>query len=158
MERVGLDNLTKERQLIRSAREQFKETSNPLQPLLFAGVLFEGAVLGYDTNLTTGGIGARFLGIGKSIQYRQDDITVSLRMVSVTTGEILIDVLSQKTVFSYGQSEDIFLFIEMDTDLVEVELGSSRNESSTVSLMIAIEGAVLELINLGYEKRFWNHE
>ena len=158
VERVGLDNLTKERQLIRSAREQFKETSNPLQPLLFAGVLFEGAVLGYDTNLTTGGIGARFLGIGKSIQYRQDDITVSLRMVSVTTGEILIDVLSQKTVFSYGQSEDIFLFIEMDTELVEVELGSSRNESSTVSLMIAIEGAVLELINLGYEKRYWKNE
>ena len=81
-----------------------------------------------------------------------------LRMVSVTTGEILIDVLSQKTVFSYGQSEDIFLFIEMDTDLVEVELGSSRNESSTVSLMIAIEGAVLELINLGYEKRYWKNE
>mgnify|MGYP003679196687 FL=1 len=79
-------------------------------------------------------------------------------MVSVTTGEILIDVLSQKTVFSYGQSEDIFLFIEMDTDLVEVELGSSRNESSTVSLMIAIEGAVLELINLGYEKRYWKNE
>ena len=28
VERVGLDNLTKERQLIRSAREQFKETSS----------------------------------------------------------------------------------------------------------------------------------
>ena len=74
VERVGLDNLTKERQLIRSAREQFKETSNPLQPLLFAGVLLEGSVIAYDTNLTTGGVGARYLGIGKSIQYREDNV------------------------------------------------------------------------------------
>jgi curli production assembly/transport component CsgG len=86
VERVGLDNLTKERQLIRSAREQFKEKSNPLQPLLFAGVLLEGAVIAYDTNLTTGGIGARYLGIGKSVQYREDKVTVSLRMVSVAPG------------------------------------------------------------------------
>ena len=158
VERVGLDNLTKERQLIRSAREQFKETSNPLQPLLFAGVLLEGSVIAYDTNLTTGGVGARYLGIGKSIQYREDNVTVSLRMVSVATGEILIEVLTHKTVFSYGQSEDVFIFLEMGTELLEVEVGNSRNDSVTVSLMMAIEGAVLELINVGYERKFWSHD
>ena len=158
VERVGLDNLTKERQLIRSAREQFKETSNPLQPLLFAGVLIEGSVIAYDTNLTTGGVGARYLGIGKSIQYREDNVTVSLRMVSVATGEILVEVLSHKTVFSYGQSEDVFIFLEMGTELLEIEVGNSRNDSVTVSLMMAIEGAVLELINVGYKRKFWTHD
>jgi curli production assembly/transport component CsgG len=160
VERVGLDNLTKERQLIRSAREQITEdgASKSVPPLLFAGVLLEGAVIAYDTNLTTGGIGARYLGIGKSAQYRKDNITVSLRMVSVATGEILIEVLSQKTVFSYGQSDDVFKFIEMGTELVEIELGNSRNESTTIALMKAIEGAVLELINIGYDRRFWTHE
>jgi curli production assembly/transport component CsgG len=160
VERVGLDNLTKERQLIRSAREQILEESESksVPPLLFAGVLLEGAVIAYDTNLTTGGIGARYLGIGKSAQYRKDNITVSLRMVSVATGEILIEVLSQKTVFSYGQSDDVFKFIEMGTELVEIELGNSRNESTTIALMKAIEGAVLELINIGYDRRFWTHE
>ena len=160
VERVGLDNLTKERQLIRSAREQMPESDkkNNVPPLLFAGVLLEGAVIAYDTNLTTGGIGARYLGIGKSAQYRKDNITVSLRMVSVATGEILIEVLSQKTVFSYGQSDDVFKFIEMGTELVEIELGNSRNESTTIALMKAIEGAVLELINIGYDRRFWTHE
>jgi len=160
VERVGLDNLTKERQLIRSAREQMPEDSESkgVPPLLFAGVLLEGAVIAYDTNLTTGGMGARYLGIGKSAQYRKDNITISLRMVSVATGEILIEVLSQKTVFSYGQSEDIFRFREMGTELVEVELGNSRNESTTIALMKAIEGAVLELINIGYERRFWAYE
>jgi curli production assembly/transport component CsgG len=160
VERVGLDNLTKERQLIRSAREQITEdgASKSVPPLLFAGVLLEGAVIAYDTNLTTGGIGARYLGIGKSAQYRKDNITVSLRMVSVATGEILIEVLSQKTVFSYGQSDDVFKFIEMGTELVEIELGNSRNESTTIALMKAIEGAVLELINIGYARSFWTYE
>jgi len=160
VERVGLDNLTKERQLIRSAREQMPDdgTSKKVPPLLFAGVLLEGAVIAYDTNLATGGTGARYLGIGKSAQYRQDNITVSLRMVSVATGEILIEVLSQKTVFSYAQSDDIFKFVEMGTELVEIESGNSRNESTTIALMKAIEGAVVELINTGYQRRFWTHE
>ena len=125
--------------------------------MLFAGVLLEGAVISYDSNLTTGGIGARYLGIGTSIQYREDNITVSLRMVSVATGEILIEVLSQKTIFSYGKSEDVFKFIEMGTELVEIELGNSRNESTTIALMKAIEGAVLELITIGYDRGFWKH-
>ena len=160
VERVGLDNLTKERQLIRSAREQFAKEGEEknVPPLLFAGVLLEGAVISYDSNLSTGGVGARYLGIGTSIQYREDNITVSLRMVSVATGEILIEVLSQKTIFSYGKSEDVFRFIEMGTELVEIELGNSRNESTTIALMKAIEGAVLELINVGYDRSFWKHE
>ena len=160
VERVGLDNLTKERQLIRSAREQTFNAGEPekVPPLLFAGVLLEGAVIAYDSNLTTGGIGARYLGIGKSAQYRHDAITVSLRMISVATGEILVEVLSQKTVFSYGQSDDFFKFIEMGSELVEIESGNSRNESTTIALMKAIEGAVLELINIGYDRRFWTYE
>jgi len=162
VERVGLDNLTKERQLIRSAREQIAKTDEEkrkaLRPLLFAGVLIEGAVISYETNLATGGMGARYLGIGSSIQYREDSVAVTLRMVSVATGEILIEVMTEKTIFSYGKSEDVFRFIEMGTELVEIELGNSRNESTTLALMKAIESAVLELINVGYDRSFWKHE
>ena len=161
VERVGLDNLVKERQLIRSAREAFasdEEKKKKLSPLLFAGVLIEGAVISYESNLATGGIGARYLGIGSSIQYREDSVAVTLRMVSVATGEILIEVMTEKTIFSYGKSEDIFRFIEMGTQLVEIELGNSRNESTTLALMKAIESAVLELINVGYDRSFWKHE
>ena len=158
VERVGLDNLTKERQLIRSAREKFasdEDKKKQLQPLLFAGVLMEGAVISYESNLESGGIGARYLGIGNSIQYREDTVTISLRMVSVATGEVLLEVLSQKTIFSYGKSEDVFRFIEAGTELVEIELGNARNESSTIALMKTIEGAVLELIKQGYTKKYW---
>ena len=158
VERVGLDNLTKERQLIRSAREQFateEEKKKQLAPLLFAGILIEGAVISYEANLESGGSGARYLGIGNSVQYREDNITVSLRMISVATGEVLLEVLSQKTIFSYGKTNDVFRFIEMDTELVEIELGNARNESSTIALMKAIEGGVLEIINQGFDKGYW---
>mgnify|MGYP003628114563 FL=1 len=158
VERVGLDNLTKERQLIRSAREQIateEDKKKALRPLLFAGVLMEGAVISYESNLESGGIGARYLGIGSSIMYREDNVTVSLRMVSVATGEVLLEVLSQKTIFSYGKSEDVFRFIESGTELVEIELGNARNESSTIALMKAIEGAVLELVEQGYNRKYW---
>ena len=157
VERVGLDNLVKERQIIRSTREELDE-ENKIMPLLFAGVLLEGAVVSYDSNLATGGAGARYLGIGTSVQYREDTITVSLRMVSVATGEILVEVMSSKTILSYGQSQDLFKFIEMGTELVEVEFGVSRNESTTIALMKAIEGAVLELIIIGYDKGYWKYE
>mgnify|MGYP003137155008 FL=1 len=158
VERVGLDNLVKERSLIRSAREQSvneEEKKKALRPLLFAGILIEGAVISYEANLESGGTGARYLGIGNSIQYREDNITVSLRMVSVATGEVLLEVLSQKTIFSYGKSEDVFRFVEANTELVEIELGNASNESSTIALMKAIEGGVLEIIETGYEKSFW---
>jgi len=158
VERVGLDNLTKERQLIRSAREQTateEDKNKALRPLLFAGILIEGAVISYEANLESGGVGARYLGIGNSVQYREDNITVSLRMVSVATGEVLLEVLSQKTIFSYGKSEDVFRFIEANTELVEIELGNARNESSTIALMKAIEGAVLELVQIGYNRKYW---
>jgi len=161
VERVGLDNLTKERQLIRSAREQTlsdEEKKKALRPLLFAGVLIEGAVIAYETNLTTGGVGARYLGIGSSAQYREDSVTITLRMVSVATGEILIEVMTEKTIFSYGKSEDVFRFIEAGTELVEIEMGNSRNESTTIALTKAIESAVLKIINVGYDRSFWKYE
>ncbi len=156
-ERVGLDNLTKERQLIRSAREQNEATDGkkPIMPLLFAGVLMEGAVIGYDTNIKSGGIGARYLGIGSSKQYRIDNITVALRMVSIATGEVLIDVLVNKQIYSYGQSQDVFRFIEAGTELVEIETGDAENEPTTLALQKAIEEAVFQIVKIGYNKGFW---
>jgi curli production assembly/transport component CsgG len=79
-------------------------------------------------------------------------------MVSVVTGEILIEVMSQKTIYSYAQSQDLFRFYEMGTELIEVEMGTTENESITLALMKAIEGAVLELILIGYERGYWKYE
>ena len=158
VERNSIDNLVRERQIIRSARQEFAgpEGPQPLNPLLFAGMLIEGGVIGYDTNIQTGGRGARLLGIGKSKQYQQDVVTVSIRAVSVLTGEVLLNVQAKKTILSYGGSGDIFRFVDNSTTLVEYEDGVGNNESVTYAVRTAIEAGVLELIYQGHDRGLWN--
>lgn len=159
VERQGLDALVRERQIIRSGREEVaKATGEDIQnlgPLLFAGMLIEGGIIGYDTNIKTGGRGARTLGIGFSRQYRQDVVTVSVRAVSVLTGEILLNVQAKKTILSYGSGGDVFRFYEQGTQLVEYEDGVGNNESVTYAVRTAIEAAVLEMVHQGHRRGFW---
>ena len=155
VERQGIDNLVRERQIIRSARQEFQSDNQGVGPLLFAGMILEGGIIGYDTNITSGGRGARYLGIGGNRQYRQDQVTVSLRAVSVHSGEVLLNVQTRKTILSYGKGGDIFRFIEQGTELVEYEDGSAVNESVTYATRTAIEAAVLELVNQGHERDYW---
>ena len=157
VERVGLDNLTKERQLIRSTRENFEE-DRKLQPLLFAGLIIQGGVLSYDTNVETGGLGARYLGIGNSTQYREDVVTISLRIVSVSTGEVLMETTVSKNILSTSVSQDVFRFIEMGTELVEIEGGIAENEAGSIALQKAIEAGVLNLIKIGINRGYWKYE
>ena len=156
-ERVGLDSLTKERQLIRSTRDSFEEDST-VKPLLLAGLLLQGGVLSYDSNIKSGGLGARALGLGSSKEYREDLITISLKLVSVSTGEVLIEVLISKTVTSAGVSQDLFRFISEGTKLIEVEGGVAANESSAIALQKAIEAGVLEIIKVGITRGYWRYE
>ena len=157
VERQGIDNLVRERQIIRSARQEFAGDGGPqpLNPLLFAGMIIEGGIIGYDTNTKTGGRGARLLGIGKSKRYSQDVVTVSVRAVSVLTGEVLLNVQTRKTILSVGEGGDVFRFIEEGTQLVEFEDGVGNNESVTYATRVAIEAAVLELIYQGHDRGFW---
>ena len=157
VERVGLDNLTKERQLIRSTRQEFKE-DNKMKPLLFAGLIIEGGVISYESNNKSGGLGARYLGIGTSKQYREDTVTISLRLVSVSTGEVLIETLVSKNIISTSVSQDIFRFIEAGTELVEVEGGIAENESVSIALQKAIETGILNIIYIGIERGYWKYD
>jgi len=156
VERVGLDHITKERQIIRSTRQEFEEDSE-LSPLLFAGVILEGGIIDYNTNLKSGGIGARYLGIGNSKQYREDTVVISLRLVSVSTGEVLLEILSSKSILSVGLSNDFFRFIADGTKLVEFESGNVMNESVSIAVQAAIETAVVQLVKQGEEKGYWSY-
>ena len=159
VERQGIDALVRERQIIRSGRDEaakkLGEESQGVGPLLFAGMIIEGGIIGYDSNVKTGGRGARTLGIGFSRQYRQDVVTVSVRAVSVLTGEILLNVQTKKSILSYGSGGDVFRFIEQGTQLIEYEDGVGNNESVTYAVRTAIEAAVLEMVYQGHERGFW---
>ena len=155
---TGLDNLVRERQIVRSTREQYETETEPaqqVQPLLFAGMILEGGVIGYDTNVETGGNGARYLGIGTTNQYRRDSVVISLRAVSTLTGEVLLNVQTYKTILSTGVGGDVFRFLDMDTKLLELESGMTENESVTWAVRSAIEAAVLALIQQGDERGYW---
>tara|TARA_B100000579_G_scaffold254688_1_gene209635 strand:- start:1728 stop:2555 length:828 start_codon:yes stop_codon:yes gene_type:complete len=157
VERVGLDDLVKERQLIRTTRKEF-EDDNKMQALLFAGLIFQGGVISYEANQRSGGLGARYLGIGNSTQYREDTIIISLRLVSVSTGEVLIETSVSKSILSTSVSQDVFRFIEAGTELVEIEGGVAENESTSIALQKAIEQGVLNIIKIGIERRYWEYE
>ena len=154
VERHGIDHLVRERQIVRSTREE-NDTGKGIQPLLFAGIIFEGGIIGYDSNIESGGRGARTLGIGMQQSYRRDVVTVSLRGISTLTGEILLNVQTKKTILSVGGGFDVFKFVDMDTQLVEIEDGVADNESVTVATRAAIEAAVVGIIEQGDERGFW---
>ena len=157
VERVGLENLVKERQLIRSQRELYeKDQAKPLTPLIVAGIMIDGGIVGYDSNLGSGGVGARFLGVGAQQEYRKDEVTIMLRLISVNTGEILLSTGVTKTVFSTGVSSSVFKFVDAGTKSVEFEAGTSVNEPTTYAIRIAIEAAVVDMIKEGVKKKLWS--
>ena len=159
IERMELDNLVKERQIIRSTREKYDgNKAERIKPLLFAGVLLTGGIVGYDTNTSTGGLGVRYLGIGVSDEYRKDMVTVALRLISTQTGEVLLAVSSQKTILSTKISATVFKFLDMGTKLLETEAGITDNESTTYAVRKAIEQAVLEIIKEGEKKELWEYK
>ena len=129
--------------------------SCPLKPLLFAGVLVEGGIVGYDSNTHTGGIGARLLGIGPQDEFREDKVSVGLRLISVSTGEVLLAVSSEKTILSTRLSATVFRFLDMGTKLLEIEAGFTENESVTYAVRKAIDKAIIDMINEGAEQGLW---
>jgi curli production assembly/transport component CsgG len=159
VERVGMDNLIKERQLIRNTREIYKdkndEEAEPLKPLIFAGLILEGGIVGYDSNTAVGGVGVRFMGLGASTEYRIDTVTVVMRLVSVSSGKVLISIATEKTVASYRSGADVFKFLDLGTKSLEIENGYSVNEPVNYAVRAAIEQGIIELVYEGIDKDLW---
>ena len=159
VEREHLDDLLKERQIIREMRAKYlsEEGINPavLPPMLYAGVIFEGGVIGFDSNTLTGGAGAKFLGIGANVKYKQDTVSVYLRAVSTKTGEVLASVVVRKSIASIGAQADAFRFVDFK-QLLELEAGRTVNEPAEFALQQAVQKAVVALIMEGNEKGLWD--
>lgn len=158
IERENLSNLLNERNIIRSTRDEFqKRTNTPqpaLPPLLYAGVLLEGGVVSYDSNVITGGAGARYFGVGGSTQYREDRISIYLRAVSTSNGKILKTVYVSKTILSQSVDASLFRYVSFQR-LLEAETGFTKNEPVQLAMKDAIEKAVEGLIIEGIEAGLW---
>ncbi len=157
IERENLSNLLNERNIIRSTRTEYEgaQKGQPnLPPLLFAGILLEGGIISYDSNIITGGYGARYFGVGGSTQYRQDRITIYLRAVSTSNGKILKTVYVSKTILSQALDASLFRYVNFQR-LLEVETGITKNEPIQLAIQSAIENAVEALIIEGIEGGLW---
>lgn len=154
VERGGLKNLVQERTLIENTQRSFNRPSG-LPPVRFAGLLLEGGIVGYDSNEITGGAGAKYLGVGGDVQYRSDVITVNLRAVSVQTGEILASTTTTKQVYSVQLSGGAYKFVKVG-ELLEVELGQSRNDPGALAVREGIELAVYSLLVDGVRQGLWH--
>ena len=159
LDRSSLQDVVQERQIIERMREQYRgETEvDPavLGPLMHAGIILSGGIAGYDTNMQTGGIGARFLGIGANAEWKYDLVSVSLRAISTETGEVLASVLTRKPIASVKGQGDVFRFVELD-EVLEAEVGLSTNEPRQIAVQQAIEKAVMGLIAEGTIRGIWN--
>jgi curli production assembly/transport component CsgG len=158
IERENLNNLLNERNIIRSTREEYRRNANSdqpsLPPLLYAGILLEGGVVSYDTNIITGGAGARYFGAGASTKYREDRISIYLRAVSTSNGEILKTVYVSKTILSQSLDASLFRYVSFQR-LLEAETGFTKNEPVQLAMKNAIETAVEALIVEGVARGLW---
>ncbi len=161
VERERLDNLLKERQIIREMRAIYEGNNDLnriyLPPLKFAGVILEGGIISYDTNTLTGGLGARLMGIGGNVEYRQDSVTIYLRAVSTQSGAVLKSVIASKSIYSAAIAFNVFKFISAD-DILEIEAGVTSNEPVFVALKEAIERAVVAMVLEGSINGMWRFQ
>ncbi|WP_158775178.1 CsgG/HfaB family protein [Cobetia sp. L2A1] len=153
LERVGLQNLLTERKIIRANLERTGR-SNDLEALQAANLLFEGGIIAFDSNVRTGGSGAEYFGIGASGQYQVDQVTINLRAVDITTGQVIANVNTSKTIFSRELRAGVYRFIDFKR-LLEVESGYTNNEPVQLAVMSAIESAVIHLIAQGVDRQLW---
>lgn len=159
LERKNLANLLKERQIVTEMRRVYRNEAEVdagvLPPLMNASIIVEGGIIGYDSNVMTGGAGARFLGIGGDGKYLQDVVTVSLRAVSIKSGEVLTAVTVRKAIASYSIQGGAFRYVDTDK-LLEAEAGVTYNEPKQIATESAVEAAVLALIVEGVERGVWS--
>lgn len=159
IERENIGNLLNERKIIRSSRAQYEgvdeNNGSLLPPMLFAGVILEGGIISYETNILTGGAGIRYFGADASGQYREDRVSIYIRAVSSSNGKVLKTVYTTKTLLSQQVSLGLFRYVKTKR-LLEAETGFTYNEPSEVCVTEAIEKAVESLIIEGVEDKLWS--
>jgi curli production assembly/transport component CsgG len=159
VERVNLDNLLKERQMIKQTREIYDgANAKMLPPLALAGVILEGGIIDYNSNVLTGGTGFAVLGIGPYTQYMQDQVVISMRLVSVQTGEILTSVTIEKNLLSTKDGATAVRFYNQGTRSFEFDSSQTFNEPGNYALRSAIEQGIIELIKSGKNLGLWKYK
>ena len=156
VERSDLNHLLRERKLISDTYTALGR--NPLEriaPLNLADFIIQGAITSFDSTISSGGMGASYLGIAADVNYRKDFITVALRLVSVGNGRVLKSISASKTIYSIEADASLFKVISVD-DILQAVATFTKTEVTQVAVSEAIELAVYQLIREGQRDGIWS--
>jgi curli production assembly/transport component CsgG len=118
----------------------------------------EGGIIDYNSNVLTGGTGFAILGIGPYTQYTQDQVVISLRLISVQTGEVLTSVTIEKNLLSTMDGATVMKFFNQNTRSFELDTSQSFNEPGNYALRSAIEQGIVELVKSGEKQGLWKYK
>ncbi|PMH75364.1 hypothetical protein BCU63_05175, partial [Vibrio splendidus] len=149
IDRTFLAQMLDERQLA-----SISVSPKNLGVLKVPSIVFTGGVIAYDHNNKQVAGGFFFNDFSLSSEYSMDTVTVSLRAVSVKTGEILLSSISKKTIISI--SAGINSYKIFDDNLMQLEMGGSYNEPISVATRLAIEQSILDITKQALELGWWN--
>lgn len=155
VERNRLDDLLRERKLITATYSALGQDWRPvIKSLEFADYIVTGGIVGYDAGITAGGVGATYLGLGPTVNYRRDLVSVSLRLVSVTDGSVVRSINSSRVIYSVTPAVNLTRYVSVGS-LLSVQAGVTSSEATQVAVREAIEAAVFELIREGRDTGLW---
>lgn len=156
VERNRLDELLKERKLITATYSALgMDWKQVIKSLEFADYIVTGGIVAYDAGITAGGIGATYLGIGPTVNFRRDLVTINLRLVSITDGSIVRSIDSSRTIYSITPEVNVSRYVSVG-NLLELHAGVTTSEATQVAVREAIEAGVLELIREGQATGLWS--
>jgi curli production assembly/transport component CsgG len=171
VERTKLDNLLRERKLIRDTyTEDLKKKPDALiSPLRFADYLVEGGIVSFENAIATGGVGATYLGIGADVRYEKFLITVTMRLVRIRNGDLVRSVTASKTLYSVGLTGGLNRYASLNrlidagvaSDnllnalLKRVHVEHTTKEPTQIAIREAIEAGVAELIRQSAPLGVW---
>ena len=155
VERNRLEDLLRERKLITATYSALgQDWRTAIRSLKFADYIVTGGIVSFDAGITAGGIGATYLGLGGTVNYRRDLVSINLRLVSVTDGSVVRSITSSRVVYSVTPALNVTRYVSFG-DLLSVQAGVTSSEATQVAVREAIEAAVYELIREGEATGLW---
>ena len=70
----------------------------------------------------------------------------------------MLTVAVEKRIASHRTSADVFRFLDMGTNALELEAGSAINEPVNYAVRAAIEAAVVEIVKQGEQQGLWKYK
>ncbi|MBI3358016.1 MAG: CsgG/HfaB family protein [Nitrospirae bacterium] len=154
VERENLADLLTEQRIITQKVQSLNKEVDLVRNATVGEYLIAGGVTEFNDDIVTGGLGARWLGIGPTTQFRIASVGLDLRLVNLSTGVILESVSASKRIVSHVDSFSAFRFLRPE-QLLEFEVGIGNNEPPQMAAREAIEQTVRLLIARAVMDGYW---